>query len=98
MANQYPIQVEPSPQVKETALKLRKNCWPKSLALNVIIVMPLATAPKCVHRKLLRLQQYDVKIGYKPGPEMHLADTLSRAYLLTTARSPAERDRMDPCS
>ena len=40
---------------------------------------------------LLRLQQYDVEIRYKPGPEMHLADTLSRAYLPTTARSPAEQ-------
>ena len=41
---------------------------------------------------LLRLQQYDVEIRYKPGPEMYLADTLSRAYLPTTARSPAEEE------
>ena len=41
---------------------------------------------------LLGLQQYDVEICYKPGPEMRLADTLSRAYLPTTARSPAEQE------
>ena len=93
--NQYPIQVEPSPLVKGTILKLRKNCWPKSLVLSVTISMfygqkvvlwldhkplettskkPLATAPKHLQRLLLRLQQYDVEIHYKPGPEMYLAD------------------------
>ena len=41
---------------------------------------------------LLRLQQYDVEIRYKPGPEMYLADTLSRAYLQTTAHSPTEEE------
>ena len=41
---------------------------------------PLASAPKRLQR-LLRLQQYDEEIGYRPGREMYLADTLSRAYL-----------------
>ena len=38
------------------------------------------------------MQQYAVEIRYKPGPEMFLADTLSRAYLLATAHSPAEEE------
>jgi len=41
---------------------------------------PLASAPKRLQRLLLRLYQYDVEIRYRPGQEMYLADTLSRAY------------------
>jgi len=41
---------------------------------------PLASAPKRLQRLLLRLYQYDVEIRYRPGREMYLADTLSRAY------------------
>ena len=52
----------------------------------------LATAPKRLQRLLLRLQQYDVEIRYKPGPEMYPADTLSRAYLPTTDRFHTEKD------
>ena len=32
---------------------------------------------------LLRLQKFDIKIQYKKGTEMNLADTLSRAYMKT---------------
>ena len=64
--------------------------WSDHKPLETISKKPLATAPKCLQRLLLRLQQYDVEIRYKPGPEMYLADTLSRAYLPTTARSTAE--------
>ena len=60
--------------------------------METICKKPLATAPKRLQRLLLRLQQYDVEIRYKPGPEMYLADTLSRAYLPTTGRSPAEEE------
>ena len=41
---------------------------------------PLASPPKRLQRLLLRLQQYDAEIRYRPGREMYLADTLSRAY------------------
>ena len=30
---------------------------------------------------LVRLQQYEIRMTYKPGKEMIIADTLSRAYL-----------------
>ena len=53
---------------------------------------PLATAPKRLQRLILRFQQYDFEIRYKPGPEIYLSDTLSRAYLSTTDRSPAEEE------
>ena len=33
-----------------------------------------------LQRVLLRLQKYDIKVVYKKGTQMYLADTLSRAY------------------
>ena len=57
---------------------------------------PLASAPKRLQRLLLRLQQYDTEIRYRPGREMYLADTLSRAYLslspTDTQRSETEKE------
>ena len=55
--------------------------WSDHKPLETISKKPLATAPKRLQRLLLRLQQYDFEIRYKPGPEMYLSDTLSRAYL-----------------
>ena len=66
--------------------------WSDHKPLETISKKPLATAPKRLQRLLLRLQQYDFEIRYKAGPEMYLSDTLSRAYLPTTDRSPAEKE------
>ena len=38
--------------------------------LEVIYRKPLATAPKRLQRMLLRLQKYDLEIGFKPGQHM----------------------------
>ena len=38
----------------------------------------LADAPVCLQRMLLRLQDYDFTIRYRPGEEMAVADTLLR--------------------
>ena len=44
-------------------------------------------APKRLQRMLLRLQKYNLEIGFKPSQHMYLADTLSRAPLPhTTSR------------
>ena len=48
--------------------------------LEIISNKPIITAPKRLQRMLLRLQRYDHVIKYKPGKEMVIADTLSRAY------------------
>jgi len=46
--------------------------------LEMIALKNLGAAPPRLQRMLLRLQNYDVSIRYKPGQEMHLADGLSR--------------------
>ena len=45
-----------------------------------IVTKPLNKAPSRLQRMLLRLQKYSLKITYKKGSEMYLADTLSRAH------------------
>ena len=52
--------------------------------LVTIYKKSLTTAPKRLQRMLLRLQQYDVELVYTKGRDMHIADTLSRAYLTDT--------------
>jgi hypothetical protein len=49
--------------------------------LEAIFVKPLTAAPKRLQGMLLRLQKYNLKVRYKKGTEMFIADTLSRAPL-----------------
>ena len=51
--------------------------------LQSILQKPLSAAPPRLQRMLLRLMKYDVNLIYKPGREMYIADTLSRASLPT---------------
>ena len=44
----------------------------------MIAMKNLANAPPRLQRMLLELQRYDVTIKYRPGPQMQLADALSR--------------------
>ena len=46
--------------------------------LEIIHLKSMHNAPPCLQRMLLQLQKYDMKIEYKPGSEMLLADALSR--------------------
>ena len=48
--------------------------------LEMIMLKPLDSAPKRLQRMLLQLQKYNVKVKYKKGEYMYLADTLSRAH------------------
>ncbi|KAK2557053.1 Retrovirus-related Pol polyprotein from transposon 17.6 [Acropora cervicornis] len=45
---------------------------------ETIFVKPLTAAPKRLQGMLLRLQKFNLKVGYVKGSEMFLADTLSR--------------------
>ena len=49
--------------------------------LEVILRKPLFAAPKRLQRMMMQLQKYNLKVIYKRGSEMYIADTLSRAYL-----------------
>ena len=49
--------------------------------LEIIHKKSLTSAPKRLQRMRLRLQKFDIEIQYKPGSQMHMADTLSRAYV-----------------
>ena len=66
--------------------------WTDHKPLVSISTKPLSSAPKRLQRLILRMQHYDVEIRYKPGSQMYLADTLSRAYLKNEARSPVEQE------
>jgi len=59
--------------------------------LEMISKKPLAAVPKRLQRLMLRLMEYDVVIKYKRGPEVYLADTLSRAHLPGKADQEVER-------
>lgn len=49
--------------------------------IEAIYKKPLYMAPKRLQRMLLKLQKYDLDIVFKPGKELFIADTLSRAFL-----------------
>ena len=55
------------------------------MPLESILKKSILSAPKRLQRMMLRLQKYDLKVTYKKGAHMYLADTLSRAYLPTTS-------------
>ena len=49
--------------------------------LQAIFTKPLFKSPLRLQKLLLDLQKYDLKVKYKPGSTLFLADHLSRAYL-----------------
>ena len=55
--------------------------------LEEIFNKSLCDAPARLQRMLLRLQRYNLKVRYKKGPLMLIADTLSSAYLRDTLPS-----------
>lgn len=49
--------------------------------LEMIFRKPLHQAPMRLQKMLLKLQKYQLQVTYKPGSELYIADTLSRAAL-----------------
>ncbi len=47
--------------------------------LEFILKKPLYQAPQRLQRMILRTQKYSINVQYKPGKELLIADTLSRA-------------------
>ena len=64
--------------------------------LESIFKKGLLSAPKRLQHMMLQLQKYDLKVTYKKGSEMYLTDTLSRAFIQSSAvedtRGDAEKD------
>ena len=59
--------------------------------LESILSKPLAVAPRRLQGMMMRLQKYTFEVTYEHGKNMHLADTLSRAYLPTEG-NPQDRE------
>ena len=57
-----------------------------------IFKKPLNAAPARLQRMLLQLQQYSLKVKYKKGKDLVIADTLSREYLSECEVSEMESD------
>ena len=49
-----------------------------------IIVKNLYQIPLRLQKMLLSVQRYDLKVRYRPGRDLQIADTLSRGYLPET--------------
>ena len=49
--------------------------------LESILKKPLHQAPMRLQRMILQIQKYPLVVSYRPGKELLIADTLSRAYL-----------------
>ena len=49
--------------------------------LESIITKPLSCAPRRLQGMMMRIQKYNIEVVYRRGQDMHIADTLSRAYL-----------------
>ncbi|CAC5380359.1 unnamed protein product [Mytilus coruscus] len=52
--------------------------------LQSIFLKPLHQTPPRLQKQLIALEKYDLKVDYKPGKEMYLADHLSRSFLKET--------------
>ena len=55
--------------------------------LEFIFQKSVLSAPCRLQRMLLRLQRYNIAVQYKPGPQMNVADHLSRASLVSSEKS-----------
>ena len=55
--------------------------------LAAILQKPLSQLPKRLQPMILRIRRYDIKFQYLEGKKLVLADTLSRAALMTTSTS-----------
>lgn len=72
-------------------LKFRQFVYGKHIEIETdhkplisIFKKPLSSVSPRIQRMLLQLQPYQITLQYKPGKELYLADTLSRAQLDAT--------------
>ena len=67
--------------------KFRQYIFGKSVTVETdhaplvtIMKKSISEAPASLQKLLLKIQSYDINVIHKPGREMYIADTLSRAY------------------
>ena len=53
--------------------------------LETLFKRCLSSAPQRLQKMMMQLQRYDLKVVYKKGSELYIADTLSRAHMEETA-------------
>ena len=58
--------------------------------LESLFKKPLSMTPQRIQRMMLRVQQYDLIVKYRPGNQLHIADTLSRASQLESTSQAEE--------
>ena len=58
--------------------------------LETLFKRCLSSVPQRLQKMMMQLQRYDLKVVYKKGSELYLADTLSRAHMEEIA--PEEED------
>ena len=63
-----------------THLQSENDCQHRSQTHGDDCRKTLCKAPKRIRGMILRMLQYDIVVKYTKGKEMHIADTLSRAY------------------
>ncbi|XP_069101574.1 uncharacterized protein [Argopecten irradians] len=51
--------------------------------LESLFKKPLSSVPPRLQRMMLKVQQYDIVVSYRPGIELYIADILSRAVTAT---------------
>ena len=66
--------------------------------LKQIWSKPFHEILKQLQRMCLRLQKYDVKITYRKGSQLVIADTLSRAYITKEQADCSTEDRDEFCA
>jgi hypothetical protein len=49
--------------------------------LITILKKPIHAAPARLQKMIMQLQRYNIDLVYRPGKELYVADTLSRAYI-----------------
>lgn len=60
--------------------------------LEMILKKPLHQAPPRLQKMIMMIQKYLITVKYRPGKELVVADTLSRAYLADKKNLPADAD------
>ena len=63
---------------------------PQTSRINYENKQTLASAPPRLQRMMIRIQKYDIRIIYRPGKQIPVADTLSRKFL-TSPDAPEEK-------